>query len=223
MTNRHTFLVAACAILALSAASDARAQSAPSVTETGADLDALSAILGEMTVRLEPLAGSLGLEVTDLMREVEPMVRAALPTPPAGDAKWAYSFDFRNDTVVTSGGSATGERQAILADAEACAARYPLAGPVVHFRRIRRDGLVGHQCVLMTYEDSMGLLISETYAEGPDRHMAARYSAAATLEDGSDAARALFEPVLDSNIDLAVELADLALESAVRAVAASSD
>ena len=69
----------------------------------------------------------------------------------------------------------------------------------------------------------MALLISETYAEGPDRHMTARYSAAATVDDAPDAARALFEPVLDPNIDLAVELADLALQSAVRAVAAPAD
>jgi hypothetical protein len=53
--------------------------------------------------------------------------------------------------------------------------------------------------------------------------MTARYSAAATVEDAPDAARALFEPVLDPNIDLAVELADLALQSAVRAVAAPAD
>lgn len=223
MTIRHALLAAACATLALSAASDARAQSAAPAAGTGADLEALWANMDEMAARLQPLAEALGVDVSDLSGRLEPMTRAALPTPSGGDTKWAFSFDFQNENTVSNGGTATGERQAILADAQACAARYPLAGPVVHFRRIRRDGLVGHQCVLMTYEDSMALLISETYAEGPDRHMTARYSAAATVEDAPDAARALFEPVLDPNIDLAVELADLALQSAVRAVAAPAD
>jgi hypothetical protein len=76
---------------------------------------------------------------------------------------------------------------------------------------------------MRSYEDSAGVLISETYAEGPDRHMSASYAAAASVEDDPDAARALFEPVLDTNIDLAVELADLALESAIKAVAGSED
>ena len=39
----------------------------------------------------------------------------------------------------------------------------------------------------------------------------------------NDTARALFEPVVDSNIGLAVELADLALESAIRAVPGGPD
>lgn len=144
---------------------------------------------------------------------------AAFPSPPAGEESWAYSFRFQNDTSVTGDGSATEERQPILPDAQACAARYPLGGPVVHYRRIRRDGLVGHQCVMRTYQESMGVLISETYAEGADRHMSASYRAAGTVRNDPDAVRALFEPVLDSNIGLAVELADLALESALRAVA----
>ena len=37
------------------------------------------------------------------------------------------------------------------------------------------------------------------------------------------AVRALFEPVVDSNVSLAVELADLAVEAAVRAVPGGAD
>ena len=80
-------------------------------------------------------------------------------------------------------------------------------------------GLIGHQCVIRTHEDSRGVLISETYAEGANRHMSASYAAEGTVEDDADAARALFEPVLDPNIGLAVELADVALGSAIKAVA----
>lgn len=217
MTKIHTTLAAACAVLTLSAASQARAQDA--AQETREVLDSMPALIAQMTDKLRPLADSIGVDISDLMREMEPMMRAAFPTPPEGDASWAYSLRFENKNSVTGGGSATEGRQTILADAQACAALYPLGGPVVHFRRIRRDGLIGHQCIMRTYEDSMGVLISETYAEGPDRHMSASYAAAGSVENNADAGHALFEPVLDSNIGLAVELADLALESAIRAVA----
>lgn len=221
MIRIHATLAAACAVLSLSAASQARAQDA--VGETREALESMPGLIAQMTDKLRPLAESVGVDVSDLMREMEPMMRAAFPTPPEGDANWAYSFRFENKNSVTDSGTATDGRQTVLADAQACAALYPLAGPVVHFRRIHRDGLVGHQCVMRTYEDSMGVLISETYAEGADRHMSASYAAAASVENDADAARALFEPVVDTNIGLAVELADLALESAVKAVAGGAD
>lgn len=221
MTRIHTMLAAACAVLTLSAASQARAQDA--AEETREVLESMPALMAEMTDKLRPLADSIGVDISDLMREMEPMMRAAFPTPPEGDANWAYSFRFQNNNSVTDSGTATEGRQTVLADAQACAALYPLGGPVVHFRRIHRDGLIGHQCIMRTYDGSMGILISETYAEGPDRHMSASYAAAGSVEDDPDAARALFEPVLDTNIGLAVELADLALESAIRAVPGGSD
>jgi hypothetical protein len=221
MVKIHTALAAACAALALSAASQARAQDA--AEETREVLDSMPALMAQMTDKLRPLADAVGVDISDLMRGMEPMMRAAFPTPPEGDANWAYSFSFQNDNSVTDSGTATEGRQTVLADAQACAALYPLGGPVVHFRRIHRDGLIGHQCIMRTYDGSAGVLISETYAEGADRHMSASYAAAASVEGDSDAARALFEPVLDTNIGLAVELADLALESAIRAVAGGAD
>jgi hypothetical protein len=221
MINIHTLFAAACAALALSAASQARAQDA--AEETREVLDSMPALMAQMTDKLRPLAESVGVDISDLMREMEPMMRAAFPTPPEGDASWAYSFRFQNDNSVTDNGTATEGRQTVLADAQACAALYPLGGPVVHFRRIHRDGLIGHQCIMRAYDGSMGILISETYAEGSDRHMSASYAAAASVEDDPDAARALFEPVLDTNIGLAVELADLAIEGAVRAVPGGAD
>lgn len=221
MTKVHTLLAAACVVLALSGASQARAQD--TAGDRQAALDSIPALMAQMTDQLRPLADSIGVDLSDLMREMEPMMRAAFPAPPADGESWAYSFRFQNDTVVTDSGVTTEGRQTVLADAQACAALYPLGGPVVYFRRINRDGLVGHQCVMRIYEESMGVLMSETYAEGGDRHMSASYMAAGTVADDPDAARALFEPVLDSNIGLAVELADLALESAVRAVPGGAD
>lgn len=225
MIKIRTTLAAACAVLALSAASHAQAQeqAASPAVEAEAALDEIPAILAGLSAKLQPLADSIGVDVSDLMRQLEPMMRAAFPTPPADEASWAYSFRFENKNSVTDGVDAPEGRLTVLADAQACAAIYPLGGPVVHFRRINRDGLVGHQCVMRTYDGTMGIVISETYAEGPDRHMTASYSAAGTVEDDVDAARALFEPVLDSNIGLAVELADLAVEAAVKAVPGGAD
>lgn len=221
MIKIHTMLAAACAVLTLSSAPPAQAQDAGQ--ETRDALDSVPALVAELAVKLQPLADSIGVDISDLMRQLEPMMRVAFPTPPGGHAHWAYSFTFDNKNVVTDSGAAPEGRKTVLADAQACAALYPLGGPVVHFRRIHRDGLTGHQCIMRTYEDSMGVLISETYAEGADRHMSASYAAAGSVENDPDAAHALFEPVVDNNISLAVELADLALESAIRATAGGTD
>lgn len=225
MIKIQTTLAAAGSILALLAASHAQAQTPATspVAEAEAALDEIPAILAEMAVKLQPLADSIGVDMSDLMREMEPIMRAAFPTPPEGEESWAYSLKFENKNSVTDSGDATEGRQTVLADAQSCAALYPLGGPVVHFRRIHRDGLVGHQCVMRTYDGAMGILISETYAEGADRHMTASYVAGGSVEDDADAARALFEPVLDSNVSLAVELADLALEAAIKAVPGGAD
>ena len=222
MIKIRTTLAAVCTVLALSAASGAGAQT-PDPSPAAEALEEIPALIAELSAKLQPLAESIGMDVTDLTRQLEPMIRGAFPVPPEGDANWAYSFTFDNKNTVTDSGSTTEGRQTVLADAQACAALYPLGGPVVHFRRINRDGLTGHQCVLRTYDGSMGLLISETYAEGPDRHMSARYAAAASVEEDPDAVRALFDPVVDSNVSLAVELADLAVEAAVRAVPGGAD
>jgi len=221
MTRIHTTLAAACAVFSLSAALPARAQDA--AAETREVLDSLPGLIAEMTDKLRPLAESVGVDISDLMGEMEPMMRAVFPTPPEDEANWAYSFGFENKNSVTDSGSATEGRQTVLADAQACAALYPRGGPVVHFRRIHRDGLTGHQCVMRTYDGSAAVLLSETYAEGADRHMSANYAAAVSVEGDAEAARALFEPVLDANISLAVELADLAVEAAVRAVPGGAD
>lgn len=223
MARTRTIFAAACAAMAFAAAAQAQAQETAPAEDARAALDSIPAIVAEMSARLQPLADSIGVDVSDLMVDVAPMMRAAFPVPPDGPEKWAFSFNFSNTNSVTDNGSAPEGRKTVLADAQACAALYPLGGPVVHFRRIRRDGLIGHQCIMRAYEDSMGLLISETYAEGVDRHMSASYVAAATVENDADAARALFEPVLESNIGLAVELADLALEAAIKAVPGGGD
>lgn len=222
MITIRTTLAAVCTVLAFSAASQAGAQT-PEPSPAVGTLEEIPTLVAELSAKLLPLAESIGIDVSDLTRQLEPMMRGAFPTPPGGDAKWAYSFTFDNSTVVTDSGAVPEGRKTVLADAQACAALYPLAGPVVHFRRIHRDGLTGHQCILRTYEDSMGVLISETYAEGADRHMSASYVAAGSVENDPDAANALFEPVVDTNIGLAVELADLALESAIRAIPGGTD
>ena len=217
MIKIHTTLAAACAALTLAAAPSVRAQEAPPGEATEAALDAIEPLMAELVEKLRPLAESLGVTLPELMRDLGPMMRSAFPAPAADLEGWAFGMNFRDSNAVNGDGSATEGRQPILADAQACAARYPDGGPVVHFRRIRREGMPGHQCVLRTYDGTMGMIISETYAEGADRHVNATYNAAASTND-AEVTRALLEPAVDANIALAVRLADLALEATIRKV-----
>lgn len=217
MTKPRTLIAASCAALALAAAPAARAQDPAPVSATDAGLDAVEPIISELVEKLRPLAASAGIELPDLMQDVGPLMRTAFPSPPDDLEDWAFGLNFENSDSATDNGSATEGRQEILADAQACAARYPNAGQVVHFRRIRRQGMTGHQCALLTYDGPMGVLISESYAEGADRHMSASYDAAASTHD-AETTRALLEPAVEANIALAITLSELALDAAIRKV-----
>lgn len=219
MTNAKTIIAASLAALALAlaAAPAARAQDPAPVPSGDAGLEAIEPIMNELVEKLRPLAASAGIELPDLMQNLGPLMRVAVPTPPDDLEDWAFGLNFENSESATDNGSATEGRQDILADAQACATRYPNAGQVVHFRRIGRQGMTGYQCALLTYDGPMGVLISETYAEGADRHMSASYDAAASTHD-VETTRALLEPVIEANIALSVTLAELALDAAIRKV-----
>lgn len=217
MTKPRTLIAASCAALALAAAPAARAQDPAPVSDNEAGLDAVEPIISELVEKLRPLAASAGIELPDLMQNLGPLMRAAFPSPADDLEGWAFGLNFENSDSATDNGSATDGRQEILADAQACAARYPNAGQVVHFRRIRRQGMTGHQCALLTYDGPMGVLISESYAEGADRHMSASYDAAASTH-AVETTRALLEPAVEANIALAITLSELALDAAIRKV-----
>lgn len=175
--------------------------------------DQVSDIARQMQDRLRPLAQALDVPFPDVRERMEPLIRAAVPAPPPGDADWAFDMSFDNTTSVTDNGAAPEEgRQSVFNDAQACIVRFPDRGPVVHFRRIRQEGLRGHQCVLAKVEGDAAVLFSETYVEGPDRHLTARYTAAATVAGDAAATLALVDPVVETNIALAAALAQLSLD-----------
>ena len=175
--------------------------------------DQVSDIARQMQDRLRPLAQALDVPFPDVRERMDPLIRAAVPAPPPGDADWAFDMSFDNTTSVTDNSAAPEEgRQSVFNDAQACIARFPDRGPVVHFRRIRQGDLRGHQCVLAKVEGDAAVLISETYVEGPDRHLTARYTAAATVAGDAAATLALVDPVVETNIALAAALAQLSLD-----------
>lgn len=215
MTKTGSLIAVACAALILSAASAAHAQDPSPPSETEVAMDQIAPMLGQLLEKLRPLAEAAGVAMPELIDDIGPMMRAAFPTPAEDIESWAFGLDFENTDSVTDNGSAPEGREPILEDAQACAARYPEEGSVVHFRRIRRDGMTGHQCVLRRYDGDMGTLISQSYAEGVDRHMVATYKAAASTNDPEDT-RALMEPAVEANVALAITLADLSLDALIR-------
>lgn len=181
--------------------------------DRGQDLrDEVSEVAAQLQAKLRPLAEALGVPFPDVQARMDPLIRAAVPTPPAGGEDWAFDMSFESKTSVTDDGSAPAEgRRAVFNDAQACIARYPEQGPVVHFRRIRQGSLRGHQCVLATVKDDSATLLSETYVEGPDRHMASHYAAVASVEGDAVATLAAVDPVVETNIALAWAIAELSL------------
>ena len=186
--------------------------------------DQISDISRQLLDKLRPLAQALGVSFPDVRDRMEPLIRAAVPTPPPAGADWTFDMSFDNTTSVTGDGAAPEEgRQSVFNDAQACIARFPDRGPVVHFRRIRQGGLRGHQCVLAGVAGDEAVLFSETYVEGPDRHLTARYTAAATVAGDAAATLALVDPVVETNIALAAALAQLSLDGLASARAGDDD
>jgi hypothetical protein len=199
-------------LAALSAAPAVAQEAEPSVA------DEMAPMLGQLFERMRPLADSVGVGMPVLTAQFEPLIRAAVPATPPGAAgdNWAFDMSFSNRTAVTDDGSAPDGRQPVYASAQACAAAFT-DGAVVHFRRIREGGLVGHQCILTFQDGEMGMLLSETYAEAPDRFVTASYRAGASVTDDPAAMRAAVDPVLEANVALAEAFADLALEAGIKA------
>jgi hypothetical protein len=175
--------------------------------------DQVSDIARRLQDKLRPLAEALGVPFPDVRARLDPLIRAAVPTPPPGGADWAFDMSFDNTTSVTDSGAAPEEgRRSVFNDAQACIARFPDGGPVVHFRRIRQGGLRGHQCVMAKVEGDAAVLVSETYVEGPDRHLNARYTAAAVVAGDPAATLAAVDPVVETNIALAEAIAQLSID-----------
>jgi hypothetical protein len=183
---------------------------APAWAQDGDLRDQVSEIAAQVQARLLPLAQALDVSLPDVREQMDPLIRAAVPAEEPDAENWAFDMNFEVVVSVTDNGEAPADnRETVFNDAQACMVRYPEGGPVVHFRRIRLDGLRGHQCVLAGFEGDHAVLTSHTYVEGPDRHMNALYVATAEVEDDPAALLALVDPVVESNIALASAIADL--------------
>lgn len=209
---------AAIAVALLTAATPAAAQDVPDITPENV-AEQIGPLLAQLHEKLQPLAQAVGIEFPDLTARLDPLIRAAVPPPPPPEVKnWAFGMNFNNTTTTSNAKGGPDDRKTVFDDAQDCVDAYPDQGVVVHFRRIRTGGLRGHQCVFAAYDGDLGGLRSRTYAEGADRHVVADYDAVATVENDPQAVRALTEPVVETNVALAVALADLAVEAGIREV-----
>lgn len=204
---RHfTIALALSAGLALTGPAAAQSTAEPPL------VDEVSDIARQLQDKLQILAAAVDIPFPDVRDRMDPLIRAAVPAEPEGAADWAWDMSFDNTNSVTDNGEAPTEgRQSVFNDAQACMARFPNGGPVVHFRRIREGNLRGHQCVMASVKGDTATLISETYVEGPDRHMTSRYGAGATVEGDPAATLALVDPVVETNIALAGAIADVSI------------
>lgn len=176
------------------------------VQETSADTAA--AILSQMQEKIRPVLSDLGIDYAAIAPRFEPLVRAATPAaPPSGE--WAFAMQFENTSSVGDEAEGAAEREPILTQADQCEGAYPEAGPLLQFRPLTRHGLDGHQCLFLDHEDDAAILTSIAYYEGEGRHGRAVFGSAVVVEDDGPAARAVFEPVVAPNLDLAELLLEL--------------
>lgn len=210
---RHLTIALALAAGLASAGPAAAQEPAQDPAAEPALADQVSDIARRLQDKLRPLAEALDVPFPDVRARLDPLIRAAVPAPPPGGADWAFDMSFDNTTSVTDNGAAPEDgRQSVFNDAQACIARFPDRGPVVHFRRIRQGDLRGHQCVTAKVEGDAAVLVSETYVEGSDRHLNARYTAAAVVAGDPAATLALVDPVVETNIALAETIAQLSID-----------
>lgn len=215
----HVVLTAAL----LAAATPAAAQDVPEITPENV-AEQIGPLLAQLHEKLRPLADAVGIEFPDLTARLDPLIRAAVPPPPPPEVKnWAFGMNFNNTSTISDAEGGPEGRKPVFDDAGDCLAAYPDDGVVVHFRRIRVGGMRGHQCVFARYDGDMGGLRSRTYAEGIDRFVVAEYDAAATVEDDAQGVRDLTEPVVETNVALAVALADLAVDAGIKDVLRSRE
>jgi hypothetical protein len=216
MTIRLAVLTA-CGLLALTPA--ANAQSAGEQNSRQELHEELSEGLAQLLERLRPLALDVGMDFADLSARLNPLLRAAIPFQTPGEGDWAFDMDFSHKVFSDDDGAQAEGRKTVFNDAQACIAASPSGGAIVHFRRIATGALNGHQCVTASVSGATWVLLSNTYAESPDRHLIAEYSATATIEDDAAAVQAWAGSVTDANIALAVAMADLAVEAGLKAEA----
>ena len=213
MFRRSRVLIASIAAIAALAGS-ATAQSTAPESDGAAETDDISDMLRQFRDKLGPILEIARISPDAFDRRLGPLVRAAVPTPPAtGD--WGFSIGFNFDTSVYDDPPEEG-RLSIATDAAACAAAYPGSRPVFRHRAITHARLTGHMCSFFGPEAEGGAMLSTAlYVEGPDRHATLRIAAAGTVDAGADEAEQMMRAVIDPNLAVADALGELILEALV--------
>ncbi|MGA0543788.1 hypothetical protein ACO2Q1_00780 [Brevundimonas sp. VNH65] len=214
MSRRSRLFIASIAAVAALAGS-AMAQSTTSESDGVAEDDDITAMLREFRDKLGPILEVARISPDDFDRRLGPLVRAAVPTPPAtGD--WGFSIGFDFDSSVYDDPPEEG-RLTVATDAAACASVYPGSRPVFRHRAVIRDGLAGHMCSFFGPSETEGgaMLSTALYVEGPDRHATLRIAAAGTVDGGAGPAEQMMRAVIDPNLAVADALGELIVDALV--------
>lgn len=178
--------------------------------------------------KLAVLAEGLGMDAPVLPRDTFTSAFAsALPMLPRGepDLSWSTGFAFDFTTSHATGALEPDEEgRRVLTDARGCLEADEIA-EVVHFQRFARGEMRGHRCIIAyagAEGESIWVIQSRTFVEGPDRRMTAYYGVATAISGDAARARRVLEERLEQNVALAGIMADYALEM-VLAKEASSD
>ena len=216
MSRRARLFIAALmagSVLAGPALAGSATAQQPASDAVAAETERITAMLVEFREKLAPLLEVVRISPETFDRRLAPLVRAAIPTPPAtGD--WGFSMGFNFDSSVYDDPSQE-NRLSVATDAAACASVYPGSEPVFRHRAIARDGLTGHVCTFFGPDTAEGgaLLSTALYVEGPDRHATLRFASAGTVEDDADLSEQLVRGVIDANLAVTDALGDLVVEA----------
>ncbi len=210
--KRWTRIVAGTLSVSLAAAAPAAARE-PSREEQAADIAA------KLVDKLRVLSDALGIDAPLLPSEsLAAALAGAVPVLPEGDGRdWSssFGFDFKTERASPGGLEADEEGRRVFTDARSCVVDGEIA-EVVHFERFARGDIRGHRCILSHAGDNdtgdAWVLVSRTFAEGPEGRLDADYAIATAVADDREASRRMLEARLDQNVALAGLLADYALE-----------
>lgn len=204
---RDSFGFALCAAALLCAA--------PAVAQQRQPHPNIVAAVDTVMEKFTPLLVNLGLGATDFLPREQLIVAldAAMPMlPDDEDVDWnaTWEFDFRNELTPNTLEPDPQERT-VYADARSCEeTRDGLE--IVHFRRFARDGVQGHQCVLLFAGSvpEVWLLVSRGFAEGEGRRMATWSAMALSITGDTARSRQMLVDRIEPNVALSSALNDYA-------------
>lgn len=165
--------------------------------------------------KFTPLLTGLGMGATEFLPRDQLLIALDAAVPMLADedgVDWntAWEFDFRNQ-LTPDVLEADPEGRTVYSDARSCEEdREGLE--IVHFRRFARDGVQGHQCVLLFAGSNPGVfvLVSRGFAEGEGRRMASWSALAFSIDGDPQRTRQMLVDRIEPNVALASALNDYA-------------